>query len=188
MDIEKVHGMVYKLVDTFPETRKHCVTKMLNDLGEQYFTSPASTNEKYYGCCPGGLVENSMNVVKNLHSIQKSFCPNKFANHQLSFIGLFYDLGKIGNGTQQRYLENPNKYQRDSGKKFIINPDMPWIEPTDATLFILQKYSIDLTLDEYMAIKLSYGQYSDSNKPYQYKEPMLALLLHWAVRISSQQI
>ncbi len=61
---------------------------------------------------------------------------------------------------------------------------------TDGAAFLLQKYGIELTQNEWLAIKLSDGLYDESNKGYLMnhgKYPMhtnLPYIIHWADHMS----
>lgn len=173
---------VMKLVAAFPdeERRKRC-TEMLEGLvGVEYFSSPASSREQFHDCYPGGLAQHSLNVVMNLHRLANDLCPSEFPKHVLNFVGLFHDLGKVGDGSNPRYVPNPNVGGRNRGYLYEINDSMTWMTTADAGLYILQNHGITCSLQEYLAIKLNDGQYVEENKTYRMREPKLALLLHWA--------
>lgn len=174
--------LVYKLIAKFEEPRKKYVEYMLDGpVGEMYFTAPASTKEDYHDCTPGGLCHHSLKVVRNLKSLAEDLCPDKWSFEKLAFVGLFHDLGKIGDGEVDRYIPNPSAYQRrEYGKLFTINPEMKWMTHADGSLFLLQEYGIKLDWEEWTAIKLHDGQMSDENRQYRMRESKLALLLHWA--------
>ena len=59
------------------------------------------------------------------------------------------------------------------------------------SLFLAQKYGIELTQDEYLAVLLSDNQADDANSTYKYKEPSLAISLryaiHWATQVAKQK-
>ena len=173
---------VMKLIDTFPEPRRTRVKEMMDGhVGETYFTAPASSRESFHAAYPGGLCQHSLNVVGNLWRLCKDLCPGRYDNATLSFVGLFHDLGKVGDGDVERYIPNGNSFQRtEYGKLYVINPEMKYMSTAEGGLFILQKYGLELGYDEYLAIRLSDGQYDPANADYKMKEPELALLLHWS--------
>jgi len=173
---------VMTLIEAFPEPRRTKVKEMMDGkIGESYFTAPASSRESFHSAYPGGLCYHSLLVVANLWRLVKDLCPDRYAKDQLAFVGLFHDLGKVGDGSVERYIPNRNSFQRtEYGKLYTINPDMNYMTVTDGGLFILQKYGIEIGYDEYLALRLADGQYDPANSDYKMKEPELALLVHWA--------
>jgi hypothetical protein len=173
--------LVLKLIKNFPDGRRERVEQMFESIGDEYFTAPASSREDFHNAFPGGLCDHSLSVVKNLWRLQKDLCPDRWEKETLTFVGLFHDLGKVGVNNVPRYITNPNAFQRrEWGKIYKTNPEMPFLTIDDATCFIFQKYGINLSYEEYLAIRLADGQYEPSNKPYSMREPDLGLLLHWA--------
>jgi hypothetical protein len=184
--------IVKRMVSQWPEPRRRLVSKMLiGQVGEEFFTAPASVREEYHNCFPGGLCDHSLRVVENLKSVEAALCSNERTrrpHHLLEFVGLFHDLGKVGDGSHPYYLPNPDEWQRAKrGVIYITNRECAYMPTSERGLFVLQKHGIELSVDEYLAIRLNDGQYDDTNKNYRMKEPDLALLVHFADRWATQQ-
>lgn len=182
IDVDHLVNTFWKLVEIFPEKRKELVTKMMTfgPVGTSYFTAPASSREEFHACWPGGLLFHSINVVQNLRKISKSLCPGKYDDATLAFVGLFHDLGKVGDGVNEYYKPNESDWHRNKGMLYEINKDCVFMPTSERGLFILQSNGIEVTSEEYLAIRLNDGQYDETNKSYRMKEPGLALLVHWA--------
>jgi len=179
---------VGNLVALMPEERQIKVQTMLaGPVGQIYYTAPASSHEEYHSCYPGGLAQHSLNVVRNLKKIADALCPKRYPDHQLAFVGLFHDLGKVGDGEKESYVPNTDQFQRNRGRLYEINKECAWMPSSERGLFILQKNGIEVTSEEYLAIRLNDGQYVRENEPYRNREPDLALLLHWADHWSAKQ-
>lgn len=188
LDIEKKIKTFWKLVDIFSEPRKTKVKDMMEGkVGEIYFTAPASSREEFHSCYPGGLLVHSLNVVENLYSLSKALCPGVFSDEKLSFTGLFHDLGKVGDGTNEYYVPNPSDWHRNKGMLYEVNKDCTYMPTSERGLYVLQTHGIQMDADEYLAIRLNDGQYDDTNKSYKMKEPELALLVHWADMWATKQ-
>lgn len=180
--------LVNKLIDKFPEPRRGLVqTMMEGPVGLAYFTAPASSREEFHSCFPGGLAHHSLNLVRNLKKLADALCPGKFDSSTLAFVGLFHDLGKVGDGEEEYYLPQKSDWHRNKGMLYETNKDCVYMPTSERGLYILQKYGIELSSDEYLAIRLNDGQYDDTNKAYRMKEPELALLVHWADMWATQQ-
>lgn len=182
---------IQKMVIKWSKERARLVSKMLTApsiVGEEFFTAPASVKEEYHNCFPGGLADHSLRVVENLKKISAVLAPDKFKDETLEFVGLFHDLGKVGDGINPYYMPNPDNWQRTNrGILYVINRNCAYMPTSERGLFVLQRYGIDLTSDEYLAIRLNDGQYDDTNKNYRMKEPDLALLVHFADRWACTQ-
>ena len=104
----------------------------------------------------------------------------------MAFLGLFHDLGKAGDGEHEFYVWNHSDWHRSKGMLYETNRKCAYMGTGERSLYVLQKYGVVLSAEEYLAIRLNDGMYIDENKAYRMKEPDLALLLHWADRWSSQ--
>jgi hypothetical protein len=182
-------AFVQKLVASMPDPRRKLVAKMLaGPVGEEYFTAPASMKEEYHNCFPGGLCDHSLRVVTNLVHLNNVLCTkDPFDINVLNFVGLFHDLGKVGDGEQPYYIPNTKDWQKKDGVLYITNKKCVYMPTSERGLYILQKHGITLLADEYLAIRLNDGQYDDTNKNYRMKEPDLALLVHFADRWACSQ-
>jgi hypothetical protein len=186
-EIIKNAKIVEKIIDGFKSPRRELVKKMFSEIGTQFFTSPASSRKDFHGCFSGGLADHSLRVIINLRKIAQALCPDEYDKDVLDFVGLVHDLGKIGDVSKPLYIVNPSEWHRDHGQLYSINNDLDFMTIEDRTIFLLQKFSIILTNDEFLAIKLSDGQYVESNRKYAMKETSLALLLHSADRFACQE-
>lgn len=187
-DKEKNVAIVMKMVEKFPEPRRTRVKEMLDSqVGLSYFTAPASSRDEYHYAFPGGLVAHSLNVVANLKKLCDSLCPGKYDSVTIMFVGLFHDLGKTGDGSEEAYIPNRSQWKRDNGSPYEMNKDCVYMPSSERSLYLLQKNGVELDSDEYVAIRLNDGQYVKENEPYRLKEPELALITHWADMWSLRQ-
>jgi hypothetical protein len=171
------------LITTLDQPRRDLVEKMMaGPVGDEYFTAPASSREEYHDCFPGGLCQHSLDVRKQLFKISDALAPKVYPESILTFVSLFHDLGKAGDGEHPLYLPNPEVWQRNKGNLYVTNRECVYMPIAERSLFVLQKFGIVMTSDEYLAIRLHDGQYEDANRGYRMKEPDLSLLLHFADR------
>jgi len=178
---------VTKLIDGFPEWRRKPVKKMFEEIGSEYSLAPASSREEFHGCFPGGLCDHSLRVTRNLRKLSQTLAPGLQPDHVLNFLGLMHDLGKIGDGQKPLYIPNPSDWHRNKGMLYETNKEIDFMPICDRTLYLLQKYQIVLSPEEFVALKISDGMYEESNRKYGMKEPDLALLVHWADRWACSQ-
>lgn len=130
---------------------------------------------------------HSLNVVQNLKKLADTLCPGTYSNATLGFVGLFHDFGKIGDGIEPFYVPKNSTWHEKQGIMFETNKKCQYMPTSERGLYIFQKFGIELSADEYLAIRLNDGQYTPENKGYAMKEPDLALLTHWADLWSTKQ-
>lgn len=178
--LEEYVTMVNAIVDTFPEPRRSQVQKMLDGpMGEQFMTSPASTRRAHHYAFPGGLVAHSLNVVKYAVKLAETLAPGRWTKPQLMFCALFHDLGKAGSPGKPYYVQTAEDWKRKRGEYYDISNE-EYMPNAEKSLFVLQLHGVTVTHEEAVAIRLNDGMAPVENKPYSFREPDLALIIHWA--------
>lgn len=163
-----------KIIDHYiDEPRKSQIKNMLSTFEEIYIMAPASGKSWYHNAFPGGYVAHVNNVVE--YAIKQMDLYNQmggtidFTQEELVMSALFHDLGKIGNGEKPNYIPQTDKWRQDKlSEMFTPNPELDFMMVPDRSLYILQKFGIELSQKEFLAIKLHDGMFDDSNKPYFY--------------------
>ena len=101
---------------------------------------------------------------------------------------------KLGLNRKPAYIPNDSDWHvKNQGAIYKPNVETPFMLIQDASLFTLQQEGIELTFNEYLAIKTHDGLYDDSNKPYlissQNESKMrtcLPILLHQADMLAAR--
>ena len=182
MDIEISIDRITKLIEEHvTEERKEDIAKMLEEIGEFYFTAPASSKKQYHSAYDGGLAAHSLNVFDNLQILNKSFSLN-LSMESMLISCLFHDLGKATDSTCKapNYTSDTDGWQKDRGIMYNYSKEGTYFSNHQKSMFILQKYGVKLTDEEYQAILLNDGMYLDSNRAYAHKQCDLSLYLHIA--------
>lgn len=147
------------------------IEKLLKDYEDKLLFSPASSYAHYHNAFPGGYIDHVLRVINFAVAEYSTWKSDglrcDFTPEELVFSAVFHDFGKLGLPEYESYVVNPSKWHRENlGKLYEKDKNQPWLTNTDATLFILQRYNIQCTLNEYYAIRLHDGLYEDSNKTY----------------------
>lgn len=167
--------------------RSEPAVRMVNHLGDRLQMCPASAKRDYHNAFPGGLVDHSLRVLKNAKRLADAFAW-KVPTDSLIIACLFHDLGKVGDHENDYYLPQKEQWRADKlGEEYTYNYDMQYMTVPDRGIFLCQKFGLELTRDELLAIRLNDGQYADENKSYRLKEPLLADVVHMADLISTKQ-
>jgi hypothetical protein len=156
------------------------IEKMLNVIGDELAVAPASSKTEFHNAFPGGLVDHSLRVLKNAMNYTNTIKAD-VPKESLIIASLFHDLGKVGDGTNPLYVKQTDQWRRDKlGEVYTHNQDLVYMTTGLRGLFLLQKFDIKLTQEEYLAIYLNDGWILQENKQYALKEPILAHIIQTA--------
>jgi hypothetical protein len=83
------------------------------------------------------------------------------------FATLHHDLGKVGDDEMDYYIPNESEWHRkNQGKIYTPNPKLQYMNVSDRSLWLLQKFDVKLNQTEYIGLKLADGMYEEGNKQY----------------------
>ena len=153
------------------EERREQVETMLEDLSDKMILAPASGKSHFHNAFPGGYIDHVNRVVycalKTKALWEEMGADINFTDEELVFSALFHDLGKVGDGEKDGYLRQNDQWrQKNLNEQYTPNKELPFMLIQDRSLYILQKFGISLSHNEYMAIRLHDGIYDDANKAY----------------------
>lgn len=184
-NINKVHSFVSKIKD---DERRNAVQLLLEKLDERFAIAPASSRLKQHSCFPGGLVDHSIRVLANALKIKDFYPENNISKDSLIIVCLFHDLGKVGDLENDYYEPQTSEWHKDKlGELYVQNKKLTYMTVPHRSLWLLQQFGIKLTQEEFVAVMIHDGQYTDANKPYSMKECMLADILHVADYLACKQ-
>ena len=168
--------------------RSEAVTAMVEHMGERLLMCPASSRTIYHCAHPGGLIEHSLNVLRNMKKLAIAYDIAVPAESMI-IAALFHDWGKVGDLDSAYYLEQDSDWHREKlGQMYKINEDMQSMPNAERGLWILQHFGVQLTLDEWIAIRANDGAEAPENKPYgTLSIPNLALLTQHADQMAAKQ-
>jgi hypothetical protein len=179
------------------DSRSEKLMAMYADFNKELSTAPASSRLHFHNAFPGGYLDHCVRVVEialqQAALYMKSGGNVDFTKQELVFAALNHDLGKLGSPDEgPYYLEQDSDWHRKRGELYKHNDNMQYMKVVDRALFLLQKYGIETTQKEWLAIKLSDGMYNEAAKayltnhiPYSMKTS-LPYIIHWADHMASQ--
>ena len=181
------------------EPRQSALIKMYEDFQDDLILAPAAGNENYHNCFVGGYIDHVIRVVNCASELYEFWGKmgaslSGFTKEELIFSAINHDLGKAGAVNMPYYIPNPSEWHRkNQGALYELNTQLHYMKVPDRSLFTLQKYGISVSENEYLAIKLHDGMYSDANKGYYMAfKPELGLksnicfILHHADHLASR--
>ena len=161
------------------------VNSLLETMGERIIMCPSSTRIDSHGCHPGGMIKHSLDVTAKMRTLNESLCLNVSVSSILK-AGLLHDIGKVGDDTHDLFLEQDSSWHRDKlGQMYKYNEDIQKMSVSHMSLYTLQRFGVNLTKDEWLAIQLAQGSHFEENRFYVHNEPTLALLLQQSKSVIS---
>jgi hypothetical protein len=161
-----------RIIDKFISSpRKQKILEMYEMLGEDVVMSPASGKLHFHNAFAGGYIDHVNSVVeaslrvKGLWELMGASID--FTEEELVFTALFHDLGKLGDVDKPGYIPQTDKWRQEKlNEVFTNNVELPFMLIQDRSLYLLQKFEISTSLNEYFGIRLHDGIYDDANKAY----------------------
>ena len=165
-------GQFYSNIETYiSEPRTTKLLALYQSQEDNLAFAPASSRSSYHNAFPGGYVDHVNRVVEAALKVTKLWdnmgATINFTTEELVFSAINHDLGKLGRDGQPAYLPNDSEWHvKNQGAIYKPNTELPFIPIQDSSLFILQQAGIELTFNEWVAVKTHDGLYDDGNKAY----------------------
>jgi hypothetical protein len=199
--IENADETIIQNYNTFMEyvradSRAEFLLPMYETFKDELLIAPASGRVYYHNCFPGGYLAHVLNVIQaslKVTTLYKSLGGViDFTKQELIFSALHHDLGKLGTEEGPYYVNQDSDWHRKRGELYKNNDNIQYFRAPERGLMLLQKYGVQVTEKEWLAIKLSDGMYDESNKsylvnyaPYSMKTN-LPNIIHWADHMASR--
>ena len=188
-------------VNTMFPTRKNQLNKMYDEFEDRIAMMPASSVAHFHNAFAGGYIDHILRVMDCTQTLYDAWSSmgsdmSGYTKEEMMFAAMHHDLGKCGfpgDGNEVYQIETSDWHRKNMGRMYKHNENIPFTMVPDLSIFLLHKYNISMSWNEYQSIKIHDGMYDDSNKPYfiarsaQAKlKTNLPLLLHHADHMASQ--
>ena len=162
-----------KVNDLFP-TRKDHLNKMYDDFEDRIAMMPASSMAHFHNAFAGGYIDHVLRVMECTETLYNTWESSGadmsgYTKEELMFAAMHHDLGKVGfpgDGNEVYQIETSDWHRKNMGRLYKHNENIPFTMVPDLSIWLLQKYEVSMSWNEYQAIKIHDGMYDDSNKPY----------------------
>lgn len=179
---DKVKSLVNRIEDE--KVKAGCIA-LTDHLYDRMAVCPASTKLDYIGCFVGGLTWHSLNVLRVMKILHSSFeLEGKVSADSMILLGLFHDIGKLGNEETDYYTPQKSEWHREKlGQMYEVNEGMGSVPVSVRTLWWLNRFNIPLSEQEIAAIhSLTNKNEQISFTPGIGNDPWETFLLQSAVR------
>lgn len=153
------------------------IDAMLEALGQRLAECPFAPRTEQPGCYTGGLIDMTLKVTATMRKLNETL-DSKIPTPSVLKVGLFHDLGKIGDLEQAHFLEQDSDWHREKlGQLYKYNESMPKMGYAHRGLWLLQHFGVALSRDEWEAIYLSGGLHLEENRFYAGSKSSLTKIL-----------
>lgn len=178
--------------------RNQKLLKLYEDYADRMIVAPASGKANFHYAVSGGYIFHIMNVCKAASGVKLLFSSMggkiDFTDEEMYFSALNHDLGKLGDEEGESYVPEQSEWHRkNQGTIFKRNPEIQKMAETHRALYLLQKYNIQVSKNEWLSIFLSNGKYDSANDYYLVNhshddrvKSNLPYVIHWADFISAR--
>jgi len=157
---------------TFEGEQREKLMKMYTELEDRMILMPASGTEHFHSAFPGGYVVHILNVLKFANNLYKLWemsgaDMSGYTKNELFFVALNHDLGKVGDENGEYYIPNTSEWHiKHRGEYYSLNPKITYMKVPDRSLYMLQKYGVPMSQQEFIGIRIHDGVYDEANKSY----------------------
>jgi len=167
-NLDKFYSLIKKYISS---ERSDVLIDYYKSVEDVLSMAPASTRIDNHNCFAGGYVDHVVRVTEAALVFEKvwdKFGQKKnYTTEELVFSAINHDLGKVGTNENPVYIPNDSQWHIEKqGIYYKYNPDVTYMRIADRSLYMLHKANIQVTENEYLAIKLHDGLYEEANKPY----------------------
>jgi hypothetical protein len=158
--------------DKTNETYNILTKELLDYLGEDLYSSPASNMESMYNAFPGGLVDYILRVTKygiNLNSILPD--NQKVDKSSIIKVCFLHQLGKV---RLYKFCES-EWHRKNQGKMYEFNEDLVSMRVSERSAYYTMKFGVDLTEEEYQSI-VNYDKTDDDKQSKWYGSTLSTIL------------
>jgi hypothetical protein len=168
--IENYNWLVEFIKKTFTNNRQAALLKLYDDMQQFVTVAPGSGYEFFHSAYAGGYIVHVKNVVKSTLGLMKLWeamgYEFNWTKEEAMMVALNHDLGKVGSPEFEHYLPSDDAWKQKRGILFSSNPKEQYMKSQDRSLYMLQRYKVELTEHEFVAIKIHDGMYEEANKAY----------------------
>lgn len=164
------------------------LSTFLDSNAERVMLAPASTKRDFVCCHAGGLVEHSLRVLQNVAKLRQVYnLTDTVEVPSIILTSLFHDIGKVGTGSKDYYVDNASDWHRDKlGIYYNIADRFQHVSVGQLSLMQLSGNKVEIDIDEWYSISVIGSKCQREDQPTQ-GEPWLSVILSQAVKAACVQ-
>ncbi len=160
------------------EKYKIMTQELLDFLGDDLFTAPASSSLTMVGCYPGGLLNHTIKACKYAIKVNE-ILPDPLKRTIDSIVKTTF-LSQIGKTFM--FCASTNDWQLKQGKMYDFCDDTVRLRVGERSIYYATKYGVDLNEEEFQAI-LNLDK-DDDDKMAKYFSSSLTSIIKWGFELA----
>tara|TARA_Y100001937_G_C7070402_1_gene308090 strand:- start:554 stop:1129 length:576 start_codon:yes stop_codon:yes gene_type:complete len=146
--------------------------ELLEYLGEDLLTAPASTMKSLHNAFPGGLIDHILKTTKYAIGINK-LLPTGMEVEAQSIVKVCF-LHQIGKTFLYKWCES-EWHRNNQGKMYEFNEELTSMKIGERSVYYAMKYGVKLSEEEYQAI-VNYDKPEDDKQSKWYGSTLSTIL------------
>jgi len=146
--------------------------ELLEYLGEDLLTAPASTMKSLHNAFPGGLIDHILKTTKYAIGINK-LLPTDMVVEAQSIVKVCF-LHQIGKTFLYKWCES-EWHRNNQGKMYDFNEELTSMKIGERSVYYAMKYGVKLSEEEYQAI-VNYDKPEDDKQSKWYGSTLSTIL------------
>jgi len=146
--------------------------ELLEYLGEDLLTAPASTMKSLHNAFPGGLIDHILKTTKYAIGINK-LLPTDMEVEAQSIVKVCF-LHQIGKTFLYKWCES-EWHRNNQGKMYDFNEELTSMKIGERSVYYAMKYGVKLSEEEYQAI-VNYDKPEDDKQSKWYGSTLSTIL------------
>ncbi len=146
--------------------------ELLEYLGEDLLTAPASTMKSLHNAFPGGLIDHILKTTKYAIGINK-LLPTGMDVEAQSIVKVCF-LHQIGKTFLYKWCES-EWHRNNQGKMYEFNEELTSMKIGERSVYYAMKYGVNLSEEEYQAI-VNYDKPEDDKQSKWYGSTLSTIL------------
>ena len=146
--------------------------ELLDYLGEDLLTAPASTMTSLHNAFPGGLIDHVLKTTKYAIGINK-LLPDSISVDAQSIVKVCF-LHQIGKTFLYKWCES-EWHRNNQGKMYDFNEELISMKIGERSVYYAMKYNVKLSEEEYQAI-VNYDKPEDDKQSKWYGSTLSTIL------------
>lgn len=167
-----------RFIESVNNNGKFITDELYEYLGEDLWSSPASTTLQLHNCFPGGLIDHILKVTGYAIKINDTL-PEKLKVNKESIIKVcfLHQIGKI-----KLYLLNDVDWEIKRGILYKFNEELVSMKVSERSLFYCNQYGVKLSDVEFQAI-MNFEK-TDEDRQSRWYGNMLGIILKQAIELA----
>lgn len=186
--IEKNLKKYEKLIEKVLPDRAVELLHMIEENCQNFVECPGTMQNGEGFTHPGGLMARNLKILKTALALNDhlNLGVNKSS---IALVCLFFDFGMVGKPGAPLIVLNDSEWSvNKTGQLYKFSQDDDYMLVEDRNLFLMQKYGIELSRDEFVAMKFTSRRRFDWGKSYKVEKlPFILTTSYNKVILESQE-